>query len=108
MGKGKPGNLTAHLFRHDIRVPEVEANPNARVYQLVHGLLNGAEAARNGWTRLIIGQRERIIAISEEGEEMPVRVGRTWSTAQRLMPSLQKLLTESRAAPQMLMKFGIQ
>ena len=69
MGKGKPGNLTAHLFGHDIRVPEVEANPNARVDQLVHGLLNGAEAARNGWVRRIICQRERIIAISEEGEE---------------------------------------
>ena len=69
MGKGKPGNLTAHLFAHDIRVPEVEANPNARVDQLVHGLLNGVEAARNGWVRLIISQRERIIAISEEGEE---------------------------------------
>jgi hypothetical protein len=47
----------------------VEANPNAGVDQLVHRLADGAKAARNGWVRLIIGQRERIIAISEEGAE---------------------------------------
>ena len=69
MRKGKPGDLTAHLFAHDIRVPEVEANPDARIDQLVHGLVNGGEAARNGWVHAIIGQRKRIIAISEEGEE---------------------------------------
>ena len=56
MRKGKPRDLTADPFAHDIRVPVVEADPNAGVDQLVHGLANGAEAARNGWVRLIIGQ----------------------------------------------------
>jgi hypothetical protein len=56
MRKDKLRDLTADPFAHDIRVPVVEANPNAGMDQLVHSLANGVEAACNGWVRLIIGQ----------------------------------------------------